>query len=426
MILFEKGSPTADLSADDLREGICSSLDKIGPPRNMLIVPPDITRLQSRAGDLTRFAYEHRPEAVSAILPALGTHCPMSIKEIQTMFGKTPPELFLPHSWRTDCDTSGAVPSDFVASVSENIVDYQIPVCLNRRIFNPEYDCILSISQVVPHEVAGMAGYNKNIIVGLAGPETIHKTHFLGAAFGMERIMGNPDSPVRKVFAYVQEKSLDRLPIVHVITVVAMDTSGASGALKVRGLFVGDDKECFSRAANLSRSVNIYALDKPLKKVVVHLDPVEYKSTWLGNKSIYRTRMAIADGGELIVVAPGVKMFGEDAEIDRLVRQFGYKGTPAVMRNIKTDERLKNNLSAAAHLIHGSSEGRFSITYCPGKLTQQEIENVGLRFAPVEEMLRRYDPSVMKEGASTLASGEEVFFISNPGIGLWAWKDKFR
>jgi nickel-dependent lactate racemase len=423
MILFEKGSPSADLSPDDLREGISTSLGKLGSPRKMLIVPPDITRLQSRAGDLTRFAYEHRPEAISAILPALGTHCPMTKPEIQTMFGALPPELFQPHNWRSDCEQVGSVPVDFVASVSEGLVKYQIPVCFNRMILDKKLDCILSISQVVPHEVAGMAGYNKNIIVGLAGPETIHKTHFLGAAYGMERIMGKPDSPVRKVFAYVQDKFLRDLPIVHVITVVGMDDSGS---LKVRGLFAGDDHECFSRAARLAQNVNIYSLDGPLKKVIVSLDPVEYKSTWLGNKSIYRTRMAIADGGELVVLATGVKMFGEDGEIDRLIRQFGYCGTTAVMRHVASDASLKNNLSAAAHLIHGSSEGRFSITYCPGYLTKHEIEGVGFRYAPLRETLKRYDPDTLSEGKNTLPGGEEVFFISNPGIGLWAWKEKFK
>ena len=422
MLLFEKGSPNDSLSSEDLREGLYASLDKLGSPQKIFIVPPDITRLQSRAGELTRYAYEYKPDAICGILPALGTHCAMTQRETETMFGAVPRNLFRVHNWRTDCEQFGEVPADFVASVSEGIVNYPIPVCFNRTLFERAYDCILSISQVVPHEVAGMAGYNKNIIVGLAGPETIHKTHFLGAAFGMERLMGKPDSPVRKVFDYAQENFLARLPVVHVVTVVGMD---ASGTLKVRGLFVGNGKECFSRAAQLSRSVNIYTLDKPLKKVVVHLDPVEYKSTWLGNKSIYRTRMAIADGGELVVIAPGVKMFGEDPEIDRLIRQFGYKGAPAVMRFVTNDDRLKNNLSAAAHLIHGSSEGRFSITYCPGALSKQEIEQAGFSFVSAQEMLKRYNPDALSEGMNTLPDDEEVFFISNPGIGLWAWKEKF-
>jgi nickel-dependent lactate racemase len=422
MLLFERGSPADALTSDDLRQGICGALDKLGAIRKMLIVPSDITRLQSRAGDLTRFAYEHKPDAVGAILPALGTHCPMNEEEIRTMFGPVPHALFRAHNWRTDGERVGSVPRDFITSISEGIVDYEVPVCFNRMILGREYDCILSVSQVVPHEVAGMAGCVKNIVVGLAGPETIHKTHFLGAAFGMERIMGKPDSPVRKVFNYVQDRFLHDLPIVHAVTVVGMD---ASGSLKVRGLFVGDAGECFSRAARLSQEVNMFKLDKQLKKVVVRLDPVEYKSTWLGNKSVYRTRMAIADGGELVVIAEGVKMFGEDPEIDRLIRRFGYKGTPSTLESVKTDAALQSNLSAAAHLIHGSSEGRFSITYCPGVLSKQEIEQAGFRYGSVREMNERYHPDSLHEGGNTLPDGEEVFFISNPGLGLWAWKEKF-
>ena len=422
MLLYERGSPAMSLSSGELREGLHAALEKLGAIKKMLIVPPDITRIQSHAGELTRYAYEYRPDAVAGILPALGTHCPMTEKEIATMFGNVPQQLFLPHRWRTDCQHLGEIPADFITNVSEGIVNYPMPIYSNRLLFGQQYDCILSVSQVVPHEVAGMAGYSKTIVVGLGGPENIHKSHFLGAAYGMERIMGRADSPVRKVLDHAFETFFKSLPIVHAITVVGRE---ADGALAVRGLFIGNDRECFLSAAALSRQVNIHVLDKKINKAVVYLDPLEYKSTWLGNKSIYRTRMAIADHGELVVLAPGVKMFGEDPEIDRLVRKFGYKGTPAVMQHVATDGSLKNNLSAAAHLIHGSSEGRFTITWCAGGLERREVENVGFGYASVNEMLKRYNPEVLSEGFNRLPDGEEIFFISNPAIGLWAAKGNF-
>jgi nickel-dependent lactate racemase len=419
MMLFERGSPAASLSPVDLREGLRAALEKLGAINKMLIVPPDITRIQSRAGELTRYAYEFRPDAVAGILPALGTHCPMTGKEIAAMFGSVPQRLFLPHCWRTDCQLLGEIPADFIKNVSEGIVDYPMPVYGNRLLFGQPYDCILSISQVVPHEVAGMAGYSKNIVVGLGGPENIHKSHFLGAAYGMERIMGRADSPVRKVLDHAFDTFFKSLPIVHAITVVGRD---ADGTLAVRGLFIGNDRECFLRAASLSRKVNIHVLDNKVKKAVVYLDPLEYKSTWLGNKSIYRTRMAIADRGELVVVAPGVSRFGEDPEIDRLIRKFGYKGTPAVLRHVADDGSLRNNLSAAAHLIHGSSEGRFSITWCAGGLGPDEIKEAGFGYAPVNEMLKRYNPEILSEGFNRLPDGEEIFFVADPALGLWASK----
>jgi nickel-dependent lactate racemase len=333
-----------------------------------------------------------------------------------------PQELFVPHQWRTDCKPLGEVPAELVAELSGGVVAYPIPVGINGMLFDETLDCILSIGQVVPHEVAGMAGYSKNIVIGLGGAENIHKSHFLGAAFGIERIMGRTGTPVRRVLDYVDETWLRSLPILHAITVIGQEPDGS---LATRGLFVGDDRECFDRAAELSQRVNIHLLDSRPSRVVAYLDPVEYKSTWLGNKAIYRTRMAIADGGELIVLAPGVKRFGEDPEIDRLIRKHGYRGTPATLQALEDDESLGRNLSAAAHLIHGSSEGRFAITYCAGGLERDEVEAVGFQYARPDEMMKRYDPARLNEGSNRLDDGEEFFFISKPGTGLWADRSLF-
>jgi nickel-dependent lactate racemase len=285
------------------------------------------------------------------------------------------------------------------------------------------HDLILSIGQVVPHEVIGMANYNKNIFVGTGGVEGINKSHYVGAAYGMERMMGRANTPVRKILNYASEHFTKHLPIVYVHTVIGRDDDGK---LVVRGLFVSDDASGFELAAKLSLEVNFEMLAEPLKKVVVFLDPSEFKSTWLGNKAVYRTRMAMADGGELIILAPGLKEFGEDHEIDRLIRKYGYRGTPATLAAAKANAELQNNLSAAAHLIHGSSEGRFSITYCPGHLTQHEIEGVNFKYADLKTMTQRYDPKKMKDGWNTLAGGEKIFYISNPALGLWACRRRFE
>jgi nickel-dependent lactate racemase len=346
----------------------------------------------------------------------------MNDEEITAMFGPVPHSLFRAHHWRRDCRRAGTIPADFMESVSEGAVVYDLEVLFNSILFERDYGCILSISQVVPHEVAGMSGFTKNIVVGLGGAENIHKTHFLGAAYGMEKIMGRSGTPVRRVLDHVIATFCKDLPIVHVITVVGRD---AKQDLKVRGLFIGDDDECYRRAAQLSQSVNIHLFDNPIRKAVVYLDPVEYKSTWLGNKSIYRTRMAIADGGEILILAPGVKRFGEDQEIDNLIRTYGYRGTPATMAAFRTGKELENNLSAAAHLIHGSSEGRFSITYCVGKIGREDMESVGFGYAPVNDMIKRYDPENLSEGYNRMPDGEEIYFISSPGTGLWASRGHF-
>ena len=426
MIYYEKGSINTSFSADDLKAGLFEALNKIGAKNKVLTIPPDSTRLPSRAGELTEMTWEYYGEKLTDILPALGTHTPMTDAQISHMFGKTPRNLFRDHDWRNDVVTLGMVPADFIKEVSEGTVEYEWPAQVNKLLIEGNFDLILSIGQVVPHEVVGMANYNKNVLVGTGGSEGINKSHFIGAAYGMEKMMGRANTPVRKIFNYASEKFLSDLPIVYVQTVVGLNKAGK---LQTYGLFIGDDFSVFDKAAKLSLQVNFEMVEKPLKKVVVWLDPSEFKSTWLGNKSIYRTRMALADGGELVVLAPALIEFGEDKQIDKLIRKYGYHGTPHTLQLVKENEDLRNNLGAAAHLIHGSSEGRFSITYCPGKgeknITRNEIENVGFKWADYDEMITKYNPVTMKDGFNII-NGEEIFYISNPAIGLWAYKDRFK
>jgi nickel-dependent lactate racemase len=385
-------------------------------------VPPDQSRIHSRAGDLTRFAWEHYRERLHAVLPALGTHAPMQPEQIERMYGSTPAKLFRVHNWRTDVETLGEVPAEYIHEQSEGKLNYAWPAQVNRLITQGGFDLILSIGQVVPHEVIGMANYNKNILVGTGGPDSINRSHYLGAVYGMERIMGRAENPVRNVLNYASDRFLRHLPIVYVLTVVGR---AEDERLAVRGLFIGDDAECFHRAAALSLQVNFETLDAPIRKVIVYLDPHEFHSTWLGNKAVYRTRMALADGAELIILAPGVNTFGEDAAIDTLIRRYGYRGTPATLESVRAHADLAGDLSAAAHLIHGSSEGRFTIRWCPGHLSKDEVESVGFEYGDLQTMLARYKPQTLRQGYNRV-NGEEVFFIGNPGLGLWAYRGKLR
>ncbi len=421
MLYYSRAGENISLSADDLKEGLVEALNTIGKRQKVLAIPPDITRFYSRAGELTEMAWEYYGESMTDVLPALGTHFAMTDAEIKRMFGDVPLGLFREHDWRNDLATLGEVPAEFVKEVSEGKVGFSWPAQVNNLLVDGGFDLILSIGQVVPHEVIGMANYNKNIFIGTGGAEAINKSHFLGAAYGMENIMGRADTPVRRVLNYASDHFAKALPIIYVQTVVAATDDGPV----VRGLFIGDDIECFEKAAELSLKVNFQMLDKPLDKVIVYLEPDEFKSTWLGNKSVYRTRMAMADGGELIVLAPGLKKFGEDPEIDRLIRKYGYVGTDKVLDLVEKNDDLKNNLSAAAHLIHGSSEGRFNITYCSGHLSAEEIESVNFQYADLNEMLKRYNPKKLKNGFNTV-NGEEVYYISNPAMGLWSWKERFK
>jgi nickel-dependent lactate racemase len=423
MIYFKSGSENTVLSSEDLESGIQSALKKLGERKKVLVVPPDCTRFHSRAGEITSMIYRYYQDKLKDILPALGTHSPMTEIQIAEMFMRVPKSLFRVHDWRNDVITLGRVPGEYISQITEGALNYDWPAQLNKLVANGGHDLILSVGQVVPHEVMGMANYNKNLFIGTGGSEGINKSHFLGAVYGMERIMGKADNPVRSVLNYAAANFTGHLPVVYVHTVIGRDEKEN---LVVRGMYIGDDEEVFRLAAELSLKVNFNVMQEPLKKVVVYLDPYEYKSTWLGNKSIYRTRMAMADNGELIVLAPGLKEFGEDKEIDRLIRKYGYRGTPATLRALSENDDLNKNLSAAAHLIHGSTEGRFSVTYCPGHLSSAEIESANFRYHDLNDMIKKYNPKMMKSGFNKMDDGEEVFYIPNPGLGLWTSMQRLK
>ena len=419
---FQRGGIQENLTTADKRAALMQALQAMGKsPKRVLILPPDHTRLNSNAGELTGLLYEIlSPIASVDIMPTLGTHTPMTTAQLRMMFGeKIPLERFKAHDWRKNVRHVGTIPNTLIKDWSEGQLDYDVRVEVSNQLF-AGYDLILSVGQLVPHEVVGIANYTKNIMTGAGGADTINKSHFLGGVYGMERMMGRIDTPVRKLFNYGVEKFLGGLPLVYVLTVMQKDA--ATGQMAMRGLYIGDDMATFTTGARLSQKVNLDLLDAPLKKVLVYLDPHEFKSTWLGNKAIYRTRMAMADDGELVILAPGLREFGEDPEIDRLVRKFGYRGTPATLAAVKEHAELRNNLSAAAHLIHGSSEGRFRITYCPGpQITAEEVRSVGFQAGD----LHAYKTDSLHDGCNRLPNGEEVFYISNPALGLWALKSQF-
>ena len=412
------------LHEKSIREALDQSLQEQRESlRKVLLIPPDLTRAHSGAGDITRMYYQLLKDVCQVdIMPALGTHMPMTHDEIDLFFGKeVPKESFIVHNWRTDVVKVGQVPGQYISEISEGLVNEPIDVEINKRLLDKSYDLIISIGQVVPHEVVGMANYSKNIFVGCGGMDIINKSHMLGAIYGMEKIMGRDHSPVRKVFDYCQEHFTKEIPLMYVLTV----TTAKEDKVDIHGLFIGNDRSLFEEAVKLSQEKNLEYVDRPFKKVVVYLDGREFKRTWLGNKSVYRTRMAIEDGGQLIVLAPGVRQFGEDQENDRLIRKYGYAGRLKVLELFKENQDLQENQSVAAHLIHGSSDDRFSITYAPGHLTREEVEEVNYNYMPLKEALVKYDPKKLKDGYNILEDGEEIFYISNPALGLWADRSKF-
>ncbi len=415
-IFFSRGSTTAELGENDFREGLQAAIDAGGNPQRVLAIPPDHTRSDSRAGELTRLAYELLGDRLTDVMPALGTHEAMHEAELEYMFGDLPRELIRVHDWKDSVATLGHVDADFVSQATAGIYGRPWAAQVNRLLVEGGHDMILSLGQVVPHEVIGMANYNKNIFIGTGGDKGINESHYLTALYGMERIMGRCDTPLRRILNEAQDRFCGNMPLMFVLTVVE---SLPDGRKVVRGLFVGNTHDVFLAAGDLSAQVNCFVIDRAPQTVVVTMNPHKYKRTWLANKSIYRTRMLIGDGGKLIVIAPGVKQFGESDTVDRLIRKYGYRHTPEVLRMVSENQELQENLGTAAHLIHGTSEGRFEVVYAPGEMTREEITSVGYQFGDWRKLTEQYNCDQLNNGWHTTPGGEEFYFIGDPGLGLW-------
>ncbi|MBR4862225.1 MAG: DUF2088 domain-containing protein [Firmicutes bacterium] len=428
---FYYANTEAIMSPEEIRQALLESLNdwqaEHGELHHVLIIPPDFTRFHSNSGFITNVYYHALVEMGCEvdILPALGTHVPVTAEEAAHMFGDIPFERFLEHNWRTDVVKIGEVPAEYLEEITEGLWHDPVDVEINKLVMEEKYDLILSIGQVVPHEVICMANHAKNLFVGVGGADMINKSHMVGAVYGMERMMGKDHTPVRKIFDYGMTHFLADRPILFVLTVC----TAPGGVINQHGMFIGDTRCVLEKAIKLAQEKNIDFVETGIKKCVVYLDPSEFRTTWLGNKSVYRTRMAIADGGQLLVLAPGIERFGEDLQVDKLIRKYGYKGRLNTLEQFEKEENqdLRDNMGAAAHLIHGSSDERFSITYAvkKDKITREEIEGVGFGWADYDEMTARYNPETLQYGYNTMEDGEEIYYIPNPALGLWINKEKF-
>lgn len=412
-------SEQAGISIEEIEKSVDTLLEQYSGLKKVLVVPPDFTRCYSYAGEITQVLYRKlSPYAEVHVIPALGTHMEMDAEEKEKMFaGVISEEAFLVHHWQTDTISIGRVPKEVIAEISGGLYVTDIEVEVNERIVNGGYDLIVSVGQVVPHEVVGMANYSKNLFVGLGGRQMINKSHMLSAICGMEQALGVADSPARKVFDYAQQHFLDgKLPLIYIQTVTTLQ----GDTLSLNGLYIGASRKPFEKAVELSTKLNICHVDRRAKKLVTYLDPHELKTTWVGNKGVYRTRMAVADGGELIILAPGVKSFGENKEMDEMTRTYGYKGRDHIL-DLFNRGVFGDKIMAAAHLIQGSSDGRFTITYAtrPEYLSKEDINSVGYEWMDYDEAAARYNPDTLKDGWNVLEDGEEIYFVKTPALGLW-------
>jgi nickel-dependent lactate racemase len=385
-------------------------------PKRILLLPPDITRAHSEAGYITEILFKFFLQYGDVyVMPTLGQHLPHTPEQNKWMFGSIPENRILKHDWKKDGIRLGEIPADYVKKVTLGRADWKIPVNINRLVVEEKWDIILNIGHVVPHEVLGFANHNKNYFIGLGGKETICASHMAAACYGIENNLGNIVTPLRHCYNKAESEFLNMLPDAYIMVTMHYNTNNK---LVHSGFYCGDDVDTYLTASQQSASENITVVP-PLKKVVAVMQENEFFSTWVANKAIYRTRKAMADGGELVIIAPGLKRFGEQEEVDRIIRKYGYSGKDRIMKSWKNNDDLKDLTHATAHLIHGSSEGRFKITYAPGNLTKEELEQVNFNYLDINEALEIYNPDKLKNGFNKLPNGEEIYFISTPSAGLW-------
>jgi len=403
----------------EAKKRICAS------PKRVLLLPPDITRMHSGAGRLTEVLYNllTAEGAEVHVIPTLGQHVPHTPAQNREMFGQIPEERIHAHDWRNGCVQVGEVPAEFVNEVSGGAADWAIPIWLNKMLMRDSWDLIINVGHVVPHEVLGFANHNKNYFIGLGGKDLICAAHMAAASSGIENNLGNLLTPVRQCFNKAEDELLGDLPDVYVQVVLARNDAGE---LVHTGCYVGDDLETYLEAARQSREENITVLDEPIDKIVCVMQGDEFFSTWVANKAVYRTRMAIADGGELLILAPGLTRFGEQDDVDALIRKYGYVPTAQVLEQYRNNADLQDLAHGAAHLMNGTSEDRFTIRYAPGHVSQEEIESVNFEYADLGEMMERYQPSTRSEGWNETVDGERFYFIPTPSAGLWATREKLH
>jgi nickel-dependent lactate racemase len=390
--------------------------------RRVLLLPPDLTRAHSGSGKITETLYKAlAPHSDVHVIPTLGQHVPHTAEQNRWVFGDIPNERIHVHDWISGVTRLGVIPRGLVAQSTNDLADWDIPVDLNTSLMREPWDLIINVGHVVPHEVLGFANHNKNYFIGLGGKETICTSHMAAAIYGIENNLGKLITPLRSCFNWAEKEFLSHLPDVYFQVVMKRSPDNR---LVTCGVYVGDDLETYLMAARASKKENITIMEKPISKIVAVMQADEFHSTWVANKAVYRTRMAIADRGELLIVAPGLERFGEQESVDHLIRKYGYRGRPQTLKQYKENSDLRELAHATAHLIHGSSEGRFTISYAPGHLTKDEIEQVNYRYVPLEEALARYPPSSMNEGWNIMPDNEEIFFISTPSSGLWATRSR--
>lgn len=342
------------MTTTNLSEIVRDALAVVQRGERVLAIIPDKTRDDNT--DLLfpiadRFLRERRV-AFDALV-AQGTHPPMTDAEKRAKIGdQNFAGRVFDHQWNNadEIVTLGELSAETLISLTGGLIDYAVPVTINRLVGARLYDTLIVFGATVPHEVAGFAGGAKYFFPGVAGPELTHTTHWLGALAGIENTIGQVETPTRKLI----ESAVELVPA-RIISLNSVVSRGDDGELITHALFTGDIKDAFRRAAAVSREVHIRYTGRKYKRVIALLDP-HYDELWVGGKASYKLGAVVEDGGELIIFAPHLSKLSETH--GALIEKYGYAPLESVRDMLGVSQELRENLCIAAHLAHVAYAGR--------------------------------------------------------------------
>jgi nickel-dependent lactate racemase len=374
------------LSPTILASKVREALDVIKPGDRVLAIIPDKTR-DDNTDLLFPIAAEflaQRGVAAFDALVAQGTHPPMSRAQKLSKIGVVNFEgQLFDHRWDEpdELTTLGELSAETVRELTGGLIEHAVSVSINKLLAPGVYDVVVVFGATVPHEVAGFAGGAKYFFPGVSGPELTHTTHWLGALAGIENIIGEVETPTRKLI----EAAADLIPA-RVISLNSVVSRDANGELVTYALFTGDFRDAFRRAAEVSRQVHIRYTGRKYQTVVALLDP-HYDEMWVGGKASYKLGAIVEDGGELIIYAPHLTKISETH--GALIEKYGYAPLEVVRDMLGASAELRENLCIAAHLAHvayasrtdehGRVVPRYRITMATG-LDEETCRRVNLGY----------------------------------------------
>jgi nickel-dependent lactate racemase len=417
------GARTRAMSEAEIRAllvGALGAADLAG--QRVLVIIPDSTRTAPIAL-MSAILSENLEAKVEALdyLVALGTHPLMDNAALSRLLGRevingrAGDSRVFNHRWDLPETfvTLGTITASEVAAVTGGRLEMDVPVRLNRLVGEPDgespYDRIIVCGPVFPHEVAGFSGGNKYFVPGVAGPEVIDVTHWVGALLTSRGIIGVRDTPVRRLI----DRAASFVPTPSLLIALVMHGQA------LQGLFVGDMEEAWRAATELSAELDIIVVERPFKRVLSVM-PEMYDDLWTGAKGMYKLEPAIADGGEVVIYAPHI------TEVSYVhghyLDEVGYHVRDYILAQWDRFKHIPwGVLAHSTHLrgdgtfVDGVEKPRIRVTLATG-IPKERCERIGLGYMdPDSVVFREWESREDEDILLVPRAGEKLYRVKGDG-----------